>query len=162
MERTRTYGYVDPLELAAVARATDGLTFTRQLVSGEQGPIPIFSTLGYQVTEIEEGRAMYVGNPAEYVYNPLGSVHGGYAAAILDSAASSAVQSTLPPGVGFSTIHLSVRYLRPIFGNQGEVRAVGTVKNRGRRTALAEVEMRDAQDRLVAQGTGSFMLLPPD
>lgn len=162
MNRTRTYGWADPIELAMAARMTDGLEFTRQLVTGEQGPIPIFSTLGYQVTEVAEGRAIYIGQPAEFVYNPLGTVHGGYAAAVIDSAASSAVQSTLSAGTGFTTIHLSVRYLRPIIADEALVRGVGTVVNRTRRTALAEVELRDPMDRLVAEGTASFMVFPPE
>jgi uncharacterized protein (TIGR00369 family) len=159
MLRTRTYGWPDPIELTLAARATDGLEFTRQLITGEQGPIPIFATLGYGCTDVEHGRAVYVGQPGEYVYNPLGSVHGGYAAAILDSAASSAVQSTLPAGMNFTTMHLAVRYLRPVYADTGHVRAVGTVLNRGHRTALAEVELRDPMNRLLAHGTGSFMLL---
>jgi uncharacterized protein (TIGR00369 family) len=158
MLRTRTYGWPDPLELAIAARSTDGLNFTRQLITGIQGPIPIFATLGYGITDVTHGSAVYIGQPGEYVYNPLGSVHGGYAAAILDSAASSAVQSTLPAGTGFTTMHLAVRYLRPIFADTGHVRAVGTVINRGRRTALADVELRDPLDRLLAQGAASFML----
>ena len=161
MNRIRTYGWADPVELAMAARVTDGLEFTRQLVTGERGPIPIFSTLGYQVTEVAEGRAVCIGQPAEFVYNPLGTVHGGYAAAVVDSAASSAVQSTLPAGTGFSTIHLSVRYLRPITADETLVRAVGTVVNRTHRTALADVEVRDPMDRIVAQGTASFMLFAP-
>jgi uncharacterized protein (TIGR00369 family) len=161
MTRTRTYGWPDPVAMADVARTTDGLEFSRRLVTGEQGPIPIFATLGYRVVEVEPGRAVYIGQPDEYVYNPLGSVHGGYAAAILDSAASSAVQSTLPAGTGFTTAHLSVHYLRPIFGETGFVRAVGTVTNSGRRTALAHVELRDPTDRLLAHGAALFVILPP-
>jgi uncharacterized protein (TIGR00369 family) len=161
MERTRTYSWPDPLVLASAARLTGGHEFTRQLITGEQGPIPIFATLGYSITDIEQGRAVYVGQPAEYVYNPLGSVHGGYAAAMLDSAASSAVQSVLPAGTGFTTIHLSVHYLRPIFAEAGRVQAIGTITNRGRRTALADVDLRDPSNRLLAQATASFMLFPP-
>jgi uncharacterized protein (TIGR00369 family) len=162
MERTRTYGWPDPAELAKSAKTTDGLDFTRLLITGAQGPIPIFATLGYAVTDIEPGRAVYLGHPAEYVYNPLGSVHGGYAAAMLDSAASSAVQSTLPAGTSFATMHLSVHYLRPILADLDHVRAIGTVTNQGRRTALTDVELRDPADRLLAHATGLFMLFPPE
>lgn len=162
MERTRTYSWPDSAALAKAAMSTDGLEFTRQLIAGEQGPIPIFATLGYNVTDIEPGRAVYTAHPTEFVYNPLGSVHGGFAAALLDSAASSAVQSTLPAGTGFATMHLSMHYLRPILTELGRLQAIGTVTNRGRRTALAEVELRDPADRLLAHATASFMLFPPN
>ncbi len=70
------------------------------------------------------------------------------------------MQSTLPAGVGFTTMHLSVRYLRPMTADGGPVRAIGNVVNRTRQTALADVELRDVMDRLIAQGTGSFMIFP--
>lgn len=162
MTRTRTYTWADPVALAVASGSTDGLEFTRQLVAGAQGPIPIFATLGYSVTAIDEGRAVYLGQPSEFVYNPIGSVHGGFAAAIIDSAASSAVQSTCRPGTGFTTTHLSVRYLRPMTADQGPVQAVGTIVNRGKRTALTAVEVRDVMGRLMAQGNASFMIFPPE
>jgi uncharacterized protein (TIGR00369 family) len=141
---------------------TDGLVFSRQLVSGEQGPTPIFATLGYALTEVEHGRAVYVGEPAEHLYNPIGFVHGGFAATMLESAAGSAVHSTVPAGTGYTTLDLSVHYLRPIAGDTGPIRAVGTLLNRGRRTALAQVELRDSRDRLLAHATSSCMVLPPE
>ncbi|WP_028935665.1 PaaI family thioesterase [Pseudonocardia spinosispora] len=162
MDRTRTYGWADPVELAMAARTTDGLEFSRRLASGEQGPTPIFATLGYALTEVEHGRAVYVGEPGEHVYNPIGFVHGGFAATMLESAAGSAVHSTAPASTGYTTLDLSVHYLRPITGDTGPVRAIGTLVNRGRRTALAHVELRDPADRLLAHATSSCMLFPPD
>jgi uncharacterized protein (TIGR00369 family) len=154
----RTYSWADPVELAVAARSTHGLQFSQQLISGEQGPTPIFATLGYALTEISDGRAVYVGVPGPHVYNPIGTVHGGYAATMLESAASSAVQSTIPAGTGYTTLDLSVHYLRPVTEHTGPIRAIGTLINRGRRTALAHVELRDPTDRLLAHATSSCML----
>jgi uncharacterized protein (TIGR00369 family) len=162
MDRTRTYSWVNPVELAAAAQNTDGLVFSRQLASGEEGPTPIFATLGYAITEVDHGRAVYVGMPAEHLYNPIGFVHGGFAATMLESAAGSAVHSTVPAGTGYTTLDLSVHYLRPITADTGPIRAIGTLVNRGRRTALAQVELRDPADRLLAHATSSCMLFPPD
>lgn len=158
MSHTRTYSWADPVELAMAAQAHHGLDFSRQLISGELGPTPIFATLGYRLTEVGDGHAVYVGVPGEHVYNPIGTVHGGYAATMLESAASSAVQSIVPAGVGYTTLDLSVHYLRPITEHTGPVRAIGTLVNRGRRTALAHVELRDPTDRLMAHATSSCML----
>ena len=81
---------------------------------------------------------------------------------MLESAAGSAVQSTLPVGTGYTTMDLSVHYLRPITAGAGPIRAIGTIVNRGRRTALAHVELRDRSGRLLAHATSSCMLFPPD
>jgi uncharacterized protein (TIGR00369 family) len=113
------------------------------------------------LAEVQQGRAVYVGAPAEHVYNPIGFVHGGFAATMLESAAGSAVHSTLPLGTGYTTMDLSVHYLRPITGEGGPIRAIGTLLNRGRRTALAHVELRDSANRLLAHATSSCMLFPP-
>jgi uncharacterized protein (TIGR00369 family) len=161
MERTRTYSWADPAQLAQAARITDGLEFSRQLITSAQGPTPIFATLGYALTEVDQGHAIYTGEPAEHVYNPIGFVHGGFAATMLESAAGSAVQSTLPAGTGYTTLDLSVHYLRPITAGSGPVQATGAVINRGRRTALAQVELRDCSGRLLAHATSSCMLFPP-
>jgi uncharacterized protein (TIGR00369 family) len=93
-------------------------------------------------------------------YNPIGSVHGGVYATLLDSAAGCAVQSVLPAAMGYTSLDLNVKFLRPVTVDTGKVRAVGTVLHQGRRTALAQAELLDSEDRLIAQATSSCMLLP--
>jgi uncharacterized protein (TIGR00369 family) len=162
MERTRTYGWTDPVELAMTARATDGLEFTKALAAGDLGSTPMFATLGYALTEVEHGRAVCVGVPNEHVHNPLGYIHGGFGAAMLETAAGFAVHTTLPAGTGYTTLDCSVHFLRPVTVDLGPIRAVGILINRGRRTALARAELRDPADRLLAHATSSCMLFPPD
>src|SRR5215470_13692391 len=103
--------------------------------------MPIAATVGFRLAEVERGRVVLVGEVGEHLYNPIGVVHGGVAATLLDSACGSAVHTTLPAGASYTTLDLSVRYLRPATTDMGTIRAIGTVINRGRRTALAEAEL---------------------
>ena len=109
---------------------------------------------------MEPGRAVFSLTPGEEHYNPIGSVHGGIFATLLDSAAGCAVQSTLPQGVAYTSLDLTVKFLRRITVDTGTVRAIGTVVSRGRQTALAEVRLVDEKDRLLAHATSSCMLFP--
>lgn len=92
-------------------------------------------------------------------YNPLGTVHGGVIATLLDTAAGCSVHSTLAAGEAYTSLDLTVKYLRPVTAESGRLRAVGRVVSRGRRTALAEAQLFDAGGRLVAHATSSCMLL---
>lgn len=163
MKRTRTYSWVDPQELDKTGRGMAGLDFTRHLLlSDELGVMPIAATLGFKLAEVDEGYVVFVGEVGEHLYNPIGVVHGGVAATLLDSAAGSAVHTTVPAGTGYTTLDLSVHYLRPITADLRPIRAIGTVLNRGRRTALGQAELRDSADRLLAHATSSCMLFPAD
>ncbi|MEW2507063.1 PaaI family thioesterase [Amycolatopsis sp. NPDC047767] len=163
MEGTRTYSWVDPQEMAKLSREMDGLEFSRHLLdAGEAGIMPIAATLGFRLAEIESGHAVLVGEVGEHLYNPIGIVHGGVAATLLDSAAGYAVQTTVPVGSTYTTLDLSVHYLRPLTADIGTLRATGHVINRGRRTALAHAEIRDAKDRLLAHATSSCMVFTTD
>ncbi|QUQ67209.1 PaaI family thioesterase [Kutzneria sp. CA-103260] len=158
--RERTHEWADPREQAKAAHGMDGLEFMRFLV--REGGIPMGSTLGFRVTKADPGRVVITCEVGEHLYNPIGSVHGGVAASLLDSVAGSAVHTTLPAGTAYSSLDLTVHYLRPITAETGLVRAIGTVLNRGRRTALAQAELRDPADRLLAHATSSCMLFPVD
>jgi uncharacterized protein (TIGR00369 family) len=163
MSRTRTYSWADAEELAKASRAMSGLEFNRYLMEGGDATrIPMSSTIGFEITEAEHGRVVIVGEVGEHLYNPIGVVHGGVAATLLDSVAASAVHSVLPAGTGYTSLDLSVKFLRPILADSGPLRAVGTVVNRGRRTALANAELRDKADRLLAHATSTCMLFPTD
>ncbi|WP_019068212.1 PaaI family thioesterase [Streptomyces hokutonensis] len=160
MGRSRTYEWQDPgISAAAVGKAT-GLEFLREVIAGRLPAAPIGATLNFTVDEVDFGRAVFSLIPGEEHYNPIGSVHGGVFATLLDSAAGCAVQSTLPEGMGYTSLDLTVKFLRPVTADTGRIRAVGTVLNGGRRTALAQAQLLDEKDRLLAHATSSCLLFP--
>ncbi|MBA3331831.1 MAG: PaaI family thioesterase, partial [Actinobacteria bacterium] len=101
-------------------------------------PPPIAELLGFALELVEEGRAVFAGEPGEHHYNPIGAVHGGLAATLLDSAMGCAVQSRLPAGARWTTLELGVSFVRPIEADTGRVLAEGTVIHLGRTIATAE------------------------
>ena len=123
----------------------------------ERGP-GIGRTMNFHVVEIEEGRVVFGGHPDETVYNPIGSVHGGYAATLLASAVGCAVHSTLKPGQGYTTLELKVSYHRPLTKDTGPVQAEGKVIQVGRRAAFAEGRLTDAKGRVYATATSTLLV----
>ena len=119
---------------------------------------PILSTVGFELDEVEEGRVVFALEPGEHHYNPIGSVHGGVYATVLDSATGCAVHSVLPAGVGYTSLDLNVKFLRGMTTGTGRVTCEGRVVQRGRRTALAEATLTDAQGRLLATATSTCLL----
>ncbi|CAL9632467.1 PaaI family thioesterase [Streptomyces sp. enrichment culture] len=160
MGRTRTYEWQDPGITAAAVGRGSGLELLRDILAGELPPPPIAATLGFTLDEVEHGRAVFSLEPGEEHYNPIGSVHGGVYATLLDSAAGCAVQSLLPAGMGYTSLDLSVKFLRRVTLDTGRVRAVGRVVNSTRQTALAEATLVDEKDRLLAHATSSCLLFP--
>jgi len=160
MRRSRTFEWSDPAVSAGAVGDHSGLDFLREIVAGRLPGPPIAATLGFTLDEAEYGRAVFVLVPGEEHYNPIGSVHGGVFATLLDSAAGCAVQSVLPQFTGYTSLDLTLKFLRPITVDTGKVRAIGTVLHSGRRTALAQAELRDSEDRLLAHATSSCMLFP--
>ncbi|MET4642179.1 PaaI family thioesterase [Streptomyces sp. NPDC058232] len=160
MGRSRTYEWEDPAVSAAAVGKTTGLQFLREIATGRLPSAPIAATLDFTLDEAEHGRVVFSLVPGEEHYNPIGSVHGGVYATLLDSAAGCAVQSTLPSGMGYTSLDLTVKFLRPVSVDTGRIRAVGTVTSSGRRTALAEARLLDEKDRLLAHATSTCMLLP--
>ncbi|MEU3510561.1 PaaI family thioesterase [Streptomyces longwoodensis] len=160
MARSRTIEWEDPRVSAAAVGRGSGLDFLRDVLAGRLPAPPISATLGFTLEEVEAGRAVFAMEPGEEHYNPIGSVHGGVYATLLDSAAGCAVQSVLPAGTGYTSLDLTLKFLRPITVDTGKVRAVGTVLNQGRRTALAQAELFDTADRLLAHATSSCLLFP--
>lgn len=159
MQRSRQYNWQDPQALAATARSMSGIEFLQAIFEGILAPPPIMATLGFEpAAKAEPGRVVFTCTPGEHHYNPIGVVHGGLHATLLDSAAGCAVHSTLPAGMGYTSLDLSIKFLRPVSTQTGVVRAVGTVLNKGRRTALAQAELFDANDNLLAHATSSCLL----
>ena len=118
----------------------------------------IGKTLGFTVVEMEKGRVVFGGHPDESVYNPIGTVHGGYAATLLDSAVGCAVHSALKAGQGYTTLELKVAYHRPMTKATGPVRAEGKVIQVGRRAAFAEGRLTDLEGRLYATATSTLLV----
>ncbi|WP_435228555.1 PaaI family thioesterase [Streptomyces sp. Tue6028] len=160
MERSRTYDWEDPTISATAVGQGSGLDFLREILAGRVPSPPVGATLGFALEEVDHGRAVFSLVPGEEHYNPIGSVHGGIYATMLDSAAGCAVQSTLPQGMGYTSLDLTVKFLRPITVDTGKVRAVGGVLSSGRRTALAEAQLLDGSDRLLAHATSTCMVFP--
>ncbi|MFM9444345.1 PaaI family thioesterase [Streptomyces acidiscabies] len=160
MARSRTYEWGDPAITAAAVGKASGLDFLRELQAGNLPAPPISATLDFTLDEVEKGRAVFSIVPREDHYNPIGSVHGGVYATLLDSAAGCAVQSVLPPETGYTSLDLTVKFLRRITKDTGRVRAVGTVLHSGRTTALAQAVLLDDADRTLAHATSSCLIFP--
>ena len=158
-ERTRTYTWDDPLELVARASGLSGLEALQLIQAGTLPPPPIAQTLGFGRIEVEEGRAMFEIEPAEFHYNPIGVVHGGLALALLDSAMGCAVHSTLPAGVAYTTLEVKANFVRPLTASTGLVRCIGTVVHGGRTVATAEGRVVDGDGKLYAHGTSTLLIL---
>jgi len=149
-------------KLARLAPTYDGLSFLRAIKDGELPPAPIAEVLGFEVREVERGRVTFAMTPQEKHYNPIGMVHGGVTATLLDTVMGCALHSTLPEGTGYSTVDISVRYLRPVTVQSGLVIATGTLVHKGRRTATAEATLIEASTgRLLATATSSLLVLQP-
>jgi uncharacterized protein (TIGR00369 family) len=159
--RERTYRWEDPAISGAAARTLAGTDFLRAISDGTLPPPPLASTLGFTVVAIEPGRAVFEFTPAEYHYNPIGSVHGGVCATMCDSACGCAVHSMLPAGATYTSQDLSVKFLRGITTSTGPLRCEGTVVHLGARTALAQASLTDSAGKLYAFATSSCLIFRP-
>jgi uncharacterized protein (TIGR00369 family) len=122
-------------------------------------PPPIAATMDFTGAEAEEGRVVFVGEPGEYLYNPIGVVHGGYAMTVLDSAMGCAVQTTLAKGEGYTSLETSVNFVRPITKETGRIRCEGKIVHRGARIATAEGRLiAEKTGKLLAHGTTTCMI----
>lgn len=158
--RERTIRWEDPLAAAQAARELSGLDALRAMLAGRLPNPPILETIGFDAVEVEEGRMVFALEPDESLYNPIGSIHGGVAATLLDSAMGCAVHSTLPAGRGYTTIDLHVRYLRPMSTTTGRVLAEGVVTHRGRTLVTAEGRVVvEETGKVIATATTSCVLL---
>ncbi|MEV8511065.1 PaaI family thioesterase [Dactylosporangium sp. NPDC051484] len=156
--RSRTFSWSDPMLHAAEIGRRGGLELLQAMSRGELPAPPVTHLLGAGRIEAEAGRVVVTLEPQEFHYNPLGSIHGGVLATLLDTAAACAVHSTLPAGVGYTTLDLTTKFLRPASIASGVLTCEGTVISKGRRTALAQAQITDARGALVAHATSTCML----
>lgn len=157
-KRTRTISWQDPRATAAVGRELSGLEFLQKMIDGEIPPPPIATLINQWLVEIAAGKAVFAVEPAEYHYNPIGMVHGGLAATVLDSAMGCAVQTTLPARVGYTTLEIKVNYVRALTTETGVVRCEATVVHAGRTTAIAEGKIIDRNGKLYAHATTTCLI----
>jgi uncharacterized protein (TIGR00369 family) len=136
-----------------------GLELLQAIARGEAPGAPIAQLMGFEPVEAEEGRVVFACVPRAEHYNPIGSVHGGLAATLLDSAMGCAVHSTLPEGHGYTTLELKVNFTRPITADTGRILCEGTIVHRGTRVATAEGRVfAECDGRLLAHGTTTCLL----
>ena len=158
--RSRTVVWQDPLVAAAEGAELAGIDYMRALAAGELPPAPFAVLLRMQPVEIEPGRAVFEGQPGEEHFNPIGVVHGGYAATLLDSALGCAVHTTLDAGFAYSSLTLEAKFVRPITRDTGRVRAEAEVVHRGRTQATAEARLVAAETgKLLATGTSTCLII---
>ena len=144
-QRLRTVTWQDPLAATpAEFRSMSGLDFLSAIVRGDVPQPPIAESLDFRLAEVREGEAVFVSEPQEFHYNPIGTVHGGYYGTILDSAMSCAVHATLAPGERYTTLEYKVNIVRGLSAEDGTVRGEGRVVHRGRRIATSEGRIVDA------------------
>jgi uncharacterized protein (TIGR00369 family) len=137
-----------------------GIDFVRKIISGEYAMVPIGEHLGFRLVEADPGRVAIVGRPDRRSYNLLENVHGGWTAAILDTAMALSTLTTLDAHHAFTTLDIRINYLRPITMATGDVRAEGKVIQGGRRIAYCEARLVDGGGKLLAHGTGSCLIIP--
>lgn len=158
--RTVTLQWEDPMIGAQAALTMSGLEYLLALKAGKYPPAPIARTLNMDLIEVSHGRAVFTALPTEYMYNPIGLVHGGYASTVLDAAMGCAVHSTLPVGMAYSTSQLGIHLVRPITLAVGLLTCEGTVVHSGRMIVTAEARLLDAKGKLYAHATTTCAIFP--
>jgi uncharacterized protein (TIGR00369 family) len=141
-----------------IAADADGLSQLRALMASGRRP-GILVALDFDFTEVEAGRAVFEGTPGEHAYNPIGTVHGGYAATLLDSACGCAVHSRLSATQSYTTLELKISYHKAITKETGRLRAEGVVLSLGRRAGFAEAKLTDETGKLYASATSTLLVL---
>jgi uncharacterized protein (TIGR00369 family) len=158
-ERVRTISWNDPMTMPGRAAASPGLETLRRVIAGELPATPMARLIDIRLSEADRGRVVFEATPAEFHYNFSGTVHGGFAATLLDSAMACAIYTTLDAGQNCPTLELKINYVRAITSGLGPVRGIGTVIHRGRTTALAEGRVEDRQGRLLAHATTTCLIV---
>lgn len=155
MSQTAQFGVVDIDTLKSMS----GLELLEKIRDGLLPAPPIAQTLTFHLTHVAHGEVDFEGTPHAAYYNPLGTIHGGWASTLLDSCLGCAVHSTVSQGSGYTTLELKVNFVRPILATSGPMRAEGRVVHAGRRTATADARLFDQQRRLYAHGTTTCLIM---
>lgn len=150
-----------PSSTAAAFATMTGRDLLQAVIDGHLKGASIADSLTFELVEVGEGFVAFEGDTGPHLLNPAGMVHGGWALTLIDSAAGCAAHSTLPAGVGYSTLETKANFVRPIAIDTGRVRCEGRVINPGRQIITAEATVKDAGGRLLAHGTSTLMILQP-
>ena len=162
LDRTRTFTWEDPLPTADASGRMAGIDVLQAIIDGALPAAPMAAALGFALSEVADGFAVFTMVPDEHHYNPNATVHGGLAATLIDSATGCAVHTTLPAGTGYTTTSLSVDFLRPINVETGPIGCEGRVVHRGSRLAIAEGQvLRESDDKVLVRGQTSCMIFVP-
>jgi len=158
--RSRTITWEDPVAAAERRLDLSGLDHLNAIREGRVPPPPIAALMGFDLVEAGDGRAVFAVTPEEFHYNPIGVVHGGLAATLIDSATGCAVQSTLEPGVVYTSLEVKVNFARAITRDTGRMLCEGTIVHRGRTIATAEARLvAEESGKLHAHGTATCLLM---
>ena len=161
-KRTRTVSWDHPLAAAAQIPAHSGRAFLERMAAGELPPPPIARLFGMELVEIDDGRVAFAFDVGEFMYNPIGSVHGGAIATLMDSAMACAVQTKLPQGVGYTTLEIKINFIRAVTASTKRVIAEARIVHVGSRSGIAEADLRDEAGKLYAFATTSCLIFPID
>lgn len=160
-QKTKSITWVDPLPQAAQALSMSGIDYLRAILAGDIPGAPIASHINMDFVSVDPGTVVMGATPDESHYNPIGSVHGGFFATLLDSVCGCAVQTTLPAGTAYTSLDLNVSFLRSITAGTGRVVATGRVTKPGTKAAFVEADIRDSDGRLLATATSTCLVFTP-
>ena len=158
--RSRTITWSKPAPNVDLMKQVSGLESLRQAFGDAQRAAPIGRLMDFRTVSIDFGRVVFEGEPAEFHYNPIGTVHGGYAATLLDSCMGCSVHSALKVGYGYTTVELKVNYVRALTAATGTVTAEGKIINVGSRIATAEGRLVGSDGKLYAHGSTTCLVFP--
>ena len=148
------YGVAKPGEIAGMT----GLQMLQGLIAGKVPAPPIAQTLSFWLVEVGDGYAVFEADTGPHLLNPLGTVHGGWALTLIDSATGCAGHTLLPPDTTYGTVETKVNFTRPIKQDTGRVRAEGRIVSRGRQIMTGEGRVLDSEGRILAHGTSTLMV----
>ena len=157
--RERTLTWNAPAETASAIVGRDQLTWMREMMAGAIPPPPAARLMDFEIESVEEGRIRFAMRACEWMSNPVGVIHGGMTATLLDTVMTLAVNSKLPAGKMCTTIDLQVRFVRPLFPDGAKVIGEGVAVHVGSTFGTAEGRVHDARGRLIAHGTASLAIV---
>jgi uncharacterized protein (TIGR00369 family) len=157
--RKREFEWREPIVDRAQIASMSGLDYLRSLMDSGRG-VPIGALMDFHLVKVDVGLAVFSGTPAEFHYNPIGVVHGGFAATLLDSALGCSVHTTLKPGLAYTTLELKVNYVRALRLSTGPVTCEGKVIHVGGRVATADGRITDAAGKLYAHASTTCLIMP--
>jgi uncharacterized protein (TIGR00369 family) len=157
-EQSRVVTWRDPLTTQATVASMSGLAYWRAVADAQLPPPPIGELMRMDITEVDKGRIAFTFTPDESMYNPLGIVHGGAMCTLLDTVTGCALHTTLPQGLGYTSIEIKVNYLKSVTVATGPLLATGHVVKAGSRVGFTEAQLTDASGVLVATATSTLLI----